>query len=101
MQMVQRSILNLQDEPKRDETSEFLVRKAKFLLTSSVGMAMAETLLQNSLEQIGLTSHTFTKEDVKRLAAVMEPSLSEFVGTDKAAKLTSALRVLLGGVAGI
>jgi hypothetical protein len=99
--MMQRSVLNLESQPKPDESGEFLVRKAKFLLTSSVGMTMAEALLNNALERIGLTAQRLTKEDVRRLAGEMEPSLSEFVGTEKAAKLTSALRVLLGGAAGI
>jgi hypothetical protein len=89
-----------QDPPKA-ETGEFLLRKAVFLLTSSVGMSMAQTLLNNALKQIGSTPQKLVKDDIKRLSSVLEGPLSEFVGKDKAGKLTSALRVLVGGTAGV
>jgi hypothetical protein len=88
-------------ESAKSESGEFLLRKAVFLLTSSVGKAMAETLVRNAVKKIGSTPERLTKQDIKRLAAVLEPSLSEFVGNDKATKLTSALRVLVGGISGI
>jgi hypothetical protein len=84
----------------RPETGDFLLRKAVFLLTSSVGSAMAETLVKKAVTQIGCTPQRLVKDDIKRLAGAIEPSLSEFVGIDKAARLTSALRVLVGGIAG-
>ena len=82
------------------ETGDFLLRKAVFLLSSSVGVSMAETLVHNAVTQIGSTPRMLVKDDIRRLAEVLEPNLSEFVGTDKARKLTSALRVLIGGIAG-
>jgi hypothetical protein len=84
----------------RPETGDFLLRKAVFLLTSSVGSAMAETLVNKAVIRIGCTPQRLVKDDIKRLAGAIEPSLSEFVGIDKAAKLTSALRVLVGGTSG-
>jgi len=70
------------------------------LLTSSVGKAMAETLVNNAVKQVGTTPEMLAKDDVKRLSVALEGPLSELVGRDKATKLTSALRVLVGGVVG-
>lgn len=86
--------------PVKTETGDFLLKKAVFLLSSSVGVSMAETLVRNAVAKIGSTPQMLVKDDIKRLAGVLEPNLSEFVGNDKAAKLTSALRVLVGGMAG-
>jgi len=82
------------------ESGVFLFKKAVFLLTSSVGMTMADTLVKNAIAQIGSTPEKLVKEDFKALSAKLESPLSEFVGSDKAAKLTSALRVLVGGITG-
>jgi hypothetical protein len=81
---------------RKPETGDFLLRKTVFLLTSSVGSSMAETLVKKAVAQIGCTPQRLVKDDIKRLASAIEPSLSEFVGIDKAARLTSALRVLVG-----
>ena len=87
-------------EPQKSESGEFLLKKAVFLLTSSVGMSMAETLIRNAVKQIGLTPEQVIKSDIKPIASVLERNLSEFVGNEKAAKLASALRVLVGGISG-
>ena len=79
-------------------SGDFLVKKSIFLLTSSVGGAMAETLITRGLEQIGRNGSTLAQGDIVRLAAAIEPALRAFVGTDKARQLTAALRVLVGGV---
>ncbi|MGH9823955.1 MAG: hypothetical protein ACREDR_11970, partial [Blastocatellia bacterium] len=91
---------NRPQSPAKAETGDFLLRKAVLLLSSSVGVSMAETLVKNAVQQIGSTPQMLVKDDIKRLASALEPNLSEFVGNDKAAKLTSALRVLVGGIAG-
>jgi hypothetical protein len=83
------------------ETGDFLLRKAVFLLTSSVGKTMAETLIDKAVKQIRSSPQTITKNEIKPLAHALEPSLAEFVGNEKAARLTSALRVLVGGITGI
>jgi hypothetical protein len=87
-------------ESSKPESGLFLLRKAVFLLTSSIGMSMAETLVNNAVERIGSSPEKLVKDDVKRLAGALEPPLSELVGTEKAARLTSALRVLVGGMVG-
>jgi hypothetical protein len=83
------------------ESGYFLFRKAVFLLASSIGKSMAENLLRNAAHQIGSSPESLIREDIRPLAGALQPNLSEFVGNDKAAKLTSALRVLVGGMAGI
>jgi len=80
------------------ESGGFLIRKSVFLLTSSVGNAMAETLVGKAVAQIGATPESLTKQDIAKLAGVLEPSLREFLGSEKARKLSSALRVLVGGI---
>ena len=82
-----------------DQTGEFLLRKTIFLLTSSVGNAMAETLVRKAVFLIGVTPATLKQDDVPRLSSALEPTLREFVGNEKAARLASALRVMVGGVA--
>jgi hypothetical protein len=99
LEMVQSAGSQTHDQPKQ-ETGEFLLKKSIFLLTSSVGRSTAETLVDKAVHLIGCTPQTLVKDDIRRLASAIEPSLSEFVGTDKATKLTSALRVLVGGIAG-
>lgn len=61
-------------------------------------MTMAETLMKKALEQIGRTPDTLMRTDIPKLAESLEPALSEFVGNEKAGKLVSALRVLVGGM---
>lgn len=60
---------------------------------------MAETLINQAMEHIGVTSLTLTRGDIVKLAASVEPALRPFVGFDKAQRLASALRVLVGGIA--
>jgi hypothetical protein len=83
------------------ESGYFLFRKAVFVLTSSIGQSMAENLLRTAAHQIGSSPESLIREDIRPLAGALQPNLSEFVGNNQAAKLTSALRVLVGGVAGI
>lgn len=81
-----------------NDDSHFLVLKSVFLLTSSVGKDMAETLINQAMEHIGVTSLTVTRNDFVKLSVSIEPALRPFVGLDKAQRLASALRVLVGGV---
>ena len=97
----QREVKPGHPEGESRESGEFLMKKAVFLMTSSVGAAMAEALVRDGLKQIGATPEGLAREHIGRLAGVLQPRLSEFVGNDKAAKLTSALRVLVGGISGI
>ncbi|MGH9830298.1 MAG: hypothetical protein ACREDR_44380, partial [Blastocatellia bacterium] len=62
--------------------------------------SMAETLIRNAVKQIGRTPEQVIKSDIKPIASVLERNLSEFVGNEKASKLASALRVLVGGISG-
>jgi hypothetical protein len=89
-----------QNEVQR-ESGDFLFNKSVFLLTSSVGRVMAETLVGNALQKIGSTPESLVHSDISRLATALEPALCEFVGNDKAKKLASALRVLVGGMSGL
>lgn len=81
-----------------NDDSHFLVVKSVFLLTSSVGKDMAETLINQAMDHIGVTSLTVTRNDIVKLSVNIEPALRPFVGLDKAQRLASALRVLVGGV---
>ncbi|HEY7544390.1 MAG TPA: hypothetical protein VID27_05890 [Blastocatellia bacterium] len=83
------------------KSGDFLFNKSVFLLTSSVGRVMAETLVSNALQKIGSTPQSLIQSDISRLATTLEPALCEFVGSDKAKKLASALRVLVGGISGL
>jgi len=76
----------------------FLVRKCVFLLTSSVGQAMAENLVDAALKQIRVPHDNLNTSDIQPLSAQLRRGLSPFVGDEKAERLTSALRVLVGGV---
>ena len=80
--------------------SHHLFQKSVFLLAPSVGKDMAETLVRQALGRIGSADSTLAKDDIVRLAASLEPALKPFVGDDKAQRLASALRVLVGGVIG-
>jgi hypothetical protein len=82
-----------------NDDGHFLVVKSVFLLTSSVGKDMAETLIHQAMERIGVTEGTLRRTDFVRLSAHIEPALQPFVGQDKAQRLASALRVLVGGIA--
>lgn len=84
-----------------NKSGGFLFKKSVFLLTSSVGKVMAETLVSNAVRHIGSTIETLAQKDISRLAVTLEPALREFVGYDKASKLASALRVLVGGSSGV
>ena len=77
---------------------EFLVRKSVFLLASSVGKVTAETLISQAIDRIGCTRTGLTASDIPPLAVSLKPTLSNFVGDEKAERLTAALRVLVGGV---
>ena len=79
-------------------SGEFLVRKSVFLLASSVGKVTAETLISQAIDKIGRTRADLTPSDIPPLAVSLKPALSNFVGDEKAERLTSALRVLVGGV---
>ena len=79
-------------------SGDFLFRKSIFLLTSSVGQAMAETMVKKAVFLIGATPATLKQEDVPRLSTTLESALREFVGNEKAARLAAALRVMVGGV---
>lgn len=76
---------------------EFLYAKSVFLLTSSVGKAMAEVLVKQAIAKIGSSSALLATGDIGRLAATLEPELASLVGADKAQRLASALRVMVGG----
>jgi hypothetical protein len=82
-----------------NDDSHFLIMKSVFLLTSSVGKDMAETLINQAMDHIGVTPLTLTRKDIVKLSVQIEPALRPFVGIDKAQRLASALRVLVGGVA--
>lgn len=98
MQRVASVDTNLKPAPQTNQNAgEFLARKCVFLLTSSVGKAMAEKLVENALRQIGVTPQTLNTSDIALLSIQLLRSLSPFVGEDKAERLTSALRVLVGG----
>jgi len=80
------------------DSGEFLVRKSIFLLASSVGKVTAETLIGQAIDDIGRTRAGLTSSDIPSLAVSLKPALSNFVGDEKAERLTAALRVLVGGV---
>ena len=79
---------------------QFLFNKSVFLLTSSVGKAMAENLVTQATSRIGSSPSELVTDDIPQLAATLEPDLASFVGNDKAKRLASALRVMVGGFAG-
>ena len=79
-------------------TGEFMVRKCVFLLTSSVGQAMAAKIVEEGLQSLGIQAAALTVSEMAQLSAVIERALRSFVGDDKATRLASALRVLVGGV---
>ena len=80
--------------------AEFLFQKSVFLLVSSVGKEMAETLICRALLEMGTDPQTLTRDDIEPLSLRLEPALTPFVGGDKARRLASALRVLVGGTVG-
>jgi hypothetical protein len=82
-----------------NDDSHFLIVKSVFLLTSSVGKDMAETLVNQAMTHIGVTPLTLTRSDIVKLSVQIEPTLRPFVGIEKSQRLASALRVLVGGVA--
>jgi hypothetical protein len=75
----------------------FLLKKSVFLLASSVGKATAEKLLDQGIIQLRIDASRLAAGDIPRLALAIEPSLRALVGNEKAQKLASALRVLVGG----
>ena len=77
----------------------FLIQKSTFLLSPSVGRAMAETLINQALQQLRLGVDDVAQGDIPALALKLEPALRQFVGDEKAQRLASALRVLVGGIA--
>lgn len=78
-------------------TGEFLVKKSIFLLSPSLGPAVAEKLVTRGLEFLRVEATSLAASDIPRLATVLEPSLRDFLGNEKAKRLASALRVLVGG----
>jgi hypothetical protein len=80
--------------------AEFLFQKSVFLLVSSVGKEMAETLICRALLEMGTDPQTLTRDDIEPLSLRLEPALTPFVGGDKARRLASALRVLVRGTVG-
>lgn len=58
---------------------------------------MAENLVDNALKAIHVPAEKLNTSDIALLSMQLLPALSPFVGEDKAEKLTSALRVLVGG----
>jgi hypothetical protein len=80
-------------------SGSFLVQKSVFLLSPSVGKAMAETLINQSLEQLGIKGTDILQSDIPALSTRLEVALRPFVGDEKAQRLASALRVLVGGIA--
>jgi hypothetical protein len=79
---------------------DFLFQKSVFLLVSSVGKDMAKTLIGNALQEMGADPKTLKRSDIEQLSLKLEPALRPFVGGDKAERLASALRVLVGGTVG-
>jgi hypothetical protein len=77
--------------------ADFLFKKTVFLLVSSVGKEMAEALIGRALREIGTDPQALKKDDIERLSLKLEPALTPFVGGEKARRLASALRVLVGG----
>jgi hypothetical protein len=82
------------------DTGQFLVRKSIFLLSPSLGPAVAEKLVMRGLEFLRVAPDSLVSADIPRLATVLEPSLRDFLGNEKAKRLASALRVLVGGAFG-
>lgn len=80
--------------------ADFLFQKSVFLLVSSVGKEMAEALIGRALREMGTDPQALKRADIEHLSAKLEPALIPFVGGDKARKLASALRVLVGGTLG-
>jgi hypothetical protein len=58
---------------------------------------MAEKLIAKGLEFLRIEPSALAPTDIPRLAMVLEPSLRDFVGNEKARRLAAALRVLVGG----
>jgi hypothetical protein len=79
---------------------DFLFKKSVFLLVSSVGKDAAEALIQRALQQMGTERQALKPGDIAELSVKLEPALKPFVGGDKAHRLASALRVLVGGSVG-
>ncbi|HEY6330092.1 MAG TPA: hypothetical protein VI756_12205, partial [Blastocatellia bacterium] len=63
-------------------SGEFLVRKCVFLLTSSVGRAMAENLIDNALKAIHVPAANLNTSDIALLSMQLLPALGPFVGED-------------------
>jgi hypothetical protein len=82
----------------KEPAGEFLVRKSVFLLTSSIGVTMAEKLVNQAMGQIGVEPAALTQSNIASLADAIEPALQPFIGHEKARRLAAALRVLVGGV---
>jgi len=80
------------------KNSQFLIQKSIFLLASSVGKAVAETIIHQGIQQMGASPTTLTEADIPGLSIKVKPALEKFVGEEKAERLTSALRVLVGGM---
>ena len=68
------------------------------MLASSVGNDMAAKIVEEGLESLGLQAADLTENNMTQLSGVIERALRSFVGDDKARRLASALRVLVGGV---
>jgi hypothetical protein len=81
----------------KEPSENFLLKKSVFLLASSVGKATAEKLIEQAIIQLRIDASRLAVGDIPRLAGAIEPSLRALVGNDKAQKLGSALRVLVGG----
>ena len=84
-------------EANKEPSENFLLKKSVFLLASSVGKATAEKLIEQAVTQLRIDGSRLAVGDIPRLAGAIEPSLRALVGNDKAQKLASALRVLVGG----
>ena len=80
--------------------ADFLFQKSVFLLISSVGKEMAEALIGRALREMGTDPQSLKRADIEPLSVRLEPALTPFVGGDKARRLASALRVLVGGTLG-
>lgn len=61
---------------------------------------MAEALIGKALQQMGTEPKLLRPADIEQLSVKLEPALKPFVGNEKAQRLASALRVLVGGTVG-
>ena len=81
----------------KEPSDNFILKKSVFLLSSSVGKATAEKLLEQAMRQLRIDAPRLAAADIPRVAGAIEPSLRALVGNEKAQKLAAALRVLVGG----